>query len=142
MLKQRWAQVAVALGGLVVIVGGFIWGAFQPWTANHFGYALPSKDGLSTYIYARGRRYHSTQVCTGADWCRRDREQQGIPRCYDQAFLENHQAWPLVKYGEMSTLFGPAQTIYVPQGEDGLTAPFIMADGSDCYVMYSLEGGP
>jgi hypothetical protein len=143
VLRNRWVRLGLALGILAVIVGGLMWGAFQPSTANHFGYALPGKDGLPTYIFARGRRYHSEQVCAGADWCASDREQQGIPRCYTQADLAGRlRAWPLVKFGDMFTLFGAAQAIFVPPGESGLTMPFIMADGPDCYVTYSLEGGP
>jgi hypothetical protein len=142
-LRNRWVRLGLALGALLLVLGSLVWGAFQPWTANHFGYALSGKDGLPSYIFARGRRYQSLQVCAGADWCQRDHEQQGIPRCYDQAFLQSHQSWPLVKYGEMFTLFGAPQPIFVHTGSiAGLTAPFIMADGSDCYVVYSLEGGP
>jgi hypothetical protein len=142
-LRNRWVRLGLALGILAVILGGLLWGAFQPWTANHFGYALPGKDGLPTYIFAQGRRYHSLQVCAGADWCQRDREQQGIPRCYTAADLQDRfHEWPLAQVDTMFTLFGAPQPILQRNaGDEGLTTPYIMADGPDCYVTYSLEGG-
>jgi hypothetical protein len=110
--------------------------------ANHFSYALPGKDGLPTYIYANGRRYHSLQVCAGDDWCERARLQQLIPRCYTQANLQTMHMWPLVRVSTMLTLFGEPQPILSPQGESGVMQSFVMADGPDCYVTYGLEGGP
>ncbi len=142
MLNNRWVRLAVPFGVFALVVAAGIWDAYQPWTANHFGYALPAKDGLPAYIYANGRRYQSPQVCAGAGWCESNRDLEGIPRCYAQADLERFHAWPLVKFGEMTTVFGGAQPIFVPSGAYGLTSPFVMADGAGCYVMYTLEGGP
>ncbi|HEX9069303.1 MAG TPA: hypothetical protein VF807_11085, partial [Ktedonobacterales bacterium] len=132
----------VALGTFAVVIGTVIAIAWQPWTANHFGYAVPGRDGLPTYVFENGRRYHTSQVCANADWCARDRSQQGIPRCDTQADLAARHEWPLTPADHMFTLFGAPQTIYIGPWGRGLPAPFIMADGPDCYVMYSLEGGP
>lgn len=135
----RW--LALLLLAIFVISGG-ITAALQPRVANHFGYALPGKDGLPAYIFANGRRYQSLQVCAGAGWCEQTRLQQLIPRCYTQANLVATQQWPLVRVGTMFTLFGAPQPILAPTGQTGLTRPLVMADGSDCYVVYTLEGGP
>ena len=126
---------------LLIMTAG-ITAAFQPRVANHFGYALPGRDGLPTYIFSSGRRYQSPQVCAGADWCKQDQIQQLIPRCYTQANLQAIHLWPLVRVGTMFTLLGAPQPIMAPAGETGLTRPFVMNDGPDCYVLYSLEGGP
>lgn len=134
-------RLVVLLGALLVVAAG-VWVAFQPRVANHFSYALPGKDGLPTYIYAHGRRYHSLQVCGGDDWCQRDRLQQLIPRCYTQADLRTMHMWPLVRVSTMLTLFGAPPPILSPQGESGVMQSFVMADGPDCYVTYALEGGP
>jgi hypothetical protein len=143
LLRDRRVLLGLAAGILTLVLGGLIWGAFQPWTANHFGYALPGQGGLPSYIHARGRRYLSEQVCAGADWCSSDRAKFGLPRCYTQADLERFHILPLAMYGDMFTLFGAPQPIYVHTGDTlTVTAPFIMADGPDCYVMYDLEGGP
>jgi len=134
-------RLVVALAALLIVAAG-VWVAFQPRVANHFSYALPGKDGLPTYIYANGRRYHSLQVCAGDDWCERARLQQLIPRCYTQANLQTMHMWPLVRVSTMFTLFGAPQQILSPQGESGVMQSFVMADGPDCYVTYGLEGGP
>lgn len=135
-----WRLLLLLVAVFIATVG--ITGALQPRVANHFGYALPGKDGLPTYIYANDRRYHSTQVCAGADWCERERLQQLIPRCYTQANLESLRLWPLAQVSTMFTLFGAPRQILAPVNKKGLTRPFVMADGSDCYVVYTLEGAP
>jgi hypothetical protein len=103
---------------------------------------LPGDDGLPAYLYAHGRRYSTLQVCAGADWCRQARAQQAIPRCYTQADLHARQVWPLAQVASLFTLFGASHPILAPAGARDLTAPFLIADGTDCYVMYALEGGP
>ncbi|HET8906287.1 MAG TPA: hypothetical protein VFN11_04915 [Ktedonobacterales bacterium] len=134
-----WLVLALPLVVAVTVVGT---AAFQPRVANHFGYALAGRDGLPSYIYANGRRYQSFQVCAGADWCQQDRLQQLIPRCYTQANLQTMHLWPLRQVSWMFTLIGAPQPIMSPVGESGVTRAFVMADGPDCYVTYTLEGGP
>ena len=97
-------RLALPLIVVVFIVTVGATAAFQPRVANHFGYALPGKDGLPTYIYANGRRYQSLQVCAGADWCQQDRLQALIPRCYTQADLQALHIWPLKPVSTMFTL--------------------------------------
>lgn len=135
-----WMAVVLVLAGFFVPAG--IWVALQPRVANHFGYALPGKDGLPTYIFANGRRYQSPQVCAGADWCKQSRLQLLVPRCYSAANLQAQQLWPLKQVGTMFTLFGAPQPILAPSNESGVVRPFVMGDGPNCYVVYSLEGGP
>lgn len=143
-LRNRWVALGLALGILALMAGGLTWGALQPWTANHFGYALPGKDGLPTYIFARGRRYHSPQVCAGADWCKAQYGNYPVPitRCVPQADLMDRHIWPLAQVGTLFTLFGASRPILSPNGSIGVTAPLVIADGPDCYVEYGLEGGP
>lgn len=142
MARQRkW--VALALGIVVVFVAGAGVIAFQPRVANHFGYALPGKDGLPTYIFENGRRYVSAQVCAGADWCKQQQTARGTPSCYTQADLQNkYQQWPLVRVDTLFTLFGSPHDILTRAGDRGLTTPYVIANGTDCYIMYSLDGGP
>jgi hypothetical protein len=138
--RRTWLALLVAL---LIVLGG-LWGATRPRVANHFGYALPGADGLPSYVYANGRRYESLQVCAYADWCAVDRTQQGIPRCYTQADLSGSgrfRAWPLTHAATMYTLFGAPHDILIPDGSAGLTTLYIVEDGPDCYVTYTLEGG-
>jgi len=134
-------RLVVALAALLIVATG-VWVASQPRVANRFSYARLGRDGLPTYIYAHGRRYHSLQVCAGDDWCERARLRQLIPRCYTQADLQTMHMWPLAQFSTMLTLFGAPQPILSPQGESGVMQSFVMADGPDCYVTYGLEGGP
>jgi hypothetical protein len=143
MLEKRWARLAVALGIVAAFAGGLVWGALQPWTANHFGYALPGDGGLPTYLFENGRRYQSVQVCARAGWCEQERIAQGIPRCYTQANLQDrYREWPLVQVDTISTLFGAAHPIMQRSGIRGVTTPYYVLESADCYVMYELEGGP
>ena len=141
-MGRRWRWWVFALVVVVVLLAGLTWGASQPWTANHFGYALAGQDGLPAYVFISGRRYHSAQVCAGAGWCKADMARQNIPRCYTQADLSGRGAWPLETAGTMFTLFGAQRALLVPTGSRGLTSPIIIADGLNCYVQYGLEGGP
>ena len=141
-LHGRRAWLALALVALIVALGG-LWGATRPLIANHFSYALPGADGLPTYVYANGRRYQSLKVCAYADWCATDRAQQGIPRCYTQDDLTGRfRMWPLKYAATMYTFIGAPHDILTPVGPAGLTQPYIVQDGPDCYVIYELEGGP
>jgi hypothetical protein len=143
MLRRRrvpwWIVLTLPLVAALTVVGT---AAFQPRVANHFGYALAGSDGLPSYIYANGRRYQSFQVCAGADWCQHDRLQQLIPRCYTEDNLQAMHLWPLKQVSVMYTLIGAPQPIMSPVGQSGVTQAFVMADGPNCYVTYTLEGSP
>jgi hypothetical protein len=59
------ALVAVTL---TLLVG---WLAFEPRVANHFGYALPMKNGLPCRISVLGRDLDNNEQCLGmnrGDW--------------------------------------------------------------------------
>jgi hypothetical protein len=137
---RRWTPLLIVLALLLI---GLTAGAAQPWTANHFGYALRGDDGLPTYVFMYGRRYQSPQVCAGAGWCLADQQRLHMPRCWTQADLTSRNEWPLSPVGKMFTLFGAPRTLLsVAADSTGVTAPILIADGADCYVAYSLEGGP
>jgi hypothetical protein len=138
--RARWIAIAAGIA-LVCLVGlGVL--AFQPWTANHFGYALPGRNGLPYRIQRSGRSYATYQVCAGAIWCAAKREQVGTPRCWSRAWLNSRHFWPLTQVGWIPSLLGPSYRLMQPAGDQGQTAPLIVSDGGDCYVAYSLEGGP
>ena len=141
-LKRR--RVVVGAGvALALVLVALLWGATRPWTANHFGYALPGNDGLPAYLFANGRRYSTTQVCAGADWCQQTRAQQSLPRCFTVADLQGRpHLWPLVRVADMFTLFGASHPILTLAAGGGVTVPYIIAEGADCYDVYSLEGSP
>jgi hypothetical protein len=139
--RRRLPVLALLLGLVLVALLGLSWVALQPRTANHFGYALAGADGLPAYLYLRDRRYYSAQVCAGDDWCEQDRLQLGIPRCWRQPDLASMNAWPVSKVGTLFTVVGASHDILsIPNG--ALNAPLIVADGPDCYVVYTLEGSP
>jgi hypothetical protein len=53
---------------LALLVASAVLIALQPSLANHFGYALPGKDGLPYRIHVDGRDYSTYQVCADGDW--------------------------------------------------------------------------
>jgi hypothetical protein len=134
---KRWRRWAVAALG-VVIVAGLVWGMALPWAANHYGFAMPGRDGLPWRISIFGRDYSSLQVCAGAGWC----PEGGAPRCYTQSDLVGFGAWPLKSVGTISTLFGAPRTLLRQVDAPSVAAPIVIADGPGCYVEYALEGGP
>ncbi|KDN22999.1 hypothetical protein DV20_06635 [Amycolatopsis rifamycinica] len=106
----------MALVVVLLAAGG---AAFLPWTADHFGYALPGDGGLPSRIHHAGRDYRGAATCVGGD---------------EQA---------LTQVGEVGTLFGAAHPVFttrpVPE-EPPLT--LLVRDGPDCFVGYALLGGP
>ncbi len=136
--------IAVVAGIVVVCVLGLGVVAFQPWTANHFGYALPGHDGLPYRISHGERSYATRQVCAGADWCRQYQSTYDVvpPRCMTQADLSRMNMWPLTQTGWVPALLGPWYPIMTPAPPYGMSSVLIVPDGSDCYVVYSIEGGP
>jgi hypothetical protein len=136
--RVRW--VAAGLVAAILLAFGVV--AFQPWAANHFGYALPGSDGLPWRIHHRGRSYSTLQVCAGAGWCESQRASQGGARCTTRAELERVHLWPLQPEGTIWTLLGPPHPLMTGGGAVGIPAPLIVPDGPDCYVVYGLEGGP
>lgn len=132
---RRWALaagiVALALVGLGVA-------AFQPWTANHFSYALPGPRGLPFRIHYGGRDFSTPGMCAGADWCRTP--VMGDSNCRSQAEIMGEGWWPLDQVGTMHTLFGPSYPIMSIHNATQMLL-FVRLSGG-CYIAYAPEGGP
>ena len=67
---RRWSRYSARVIGALLAVGGLagvlLLIALQPWTANHFGYALPGPRGLPYRLSYAGRDYSNAQTCAGA----------------------------------------------------------------------------
>ncbi|WP_372672925.1 hypothetical protein [Amycolatopsis kentuckyensis] len=124
----RLAAAAVA-GGLVLAAGGV---AFLPWTANHFGYALPTEHGLPYRIHHAGRDYRGP-ACAGAGWC------AGSPYCVPFGGDET----ALTQVDEVGTWFGPSHAVYTAESvTDGVPIRLLVRADGNCFVGYALMGGP
>jgi hypothetical protein len=111
----------------------------QPQVANHFGYALPGPRGLPYRLTYAGRYYANPQTCAGAGWCG-DIE---TPQCTTSAWLRSYGYWPLQRVGTVVTLFGPFYPMLRSPTPPGMTTMALYIPISrDCYLAYSLEGGP
>lgn len=118
---------AAAVGGLVLAAGGV---AFLPWTANHFGYALPGEHGLPYRIHHAGRDYRSYATCAGAGWC------------HDEPYCAPVAGDSLTPVDEVGTWFGPAHVVYTAERPDGSPTGLLVQAGPGCFVGYTLMGGP
>ncbi|MDQ7809184.1 hypothetical protein Q5425_36125 [Amycolatopsis sp. A133] len=128
MTWKRAAAVAVVV--VLLAAGG---SAFLPWTANHFGYALPGERGLPYRIHHAGRDYHSSATCAGAGWC------TAAPYCTPFGGEETS----LTRIGEVGTLFGAAHTVFTTRPvPEGTPLTVLVRAGPGCYVGYALMGGP
>jgi hypothetical protein len=131
MAYKRAALVASAV--VLVAAGGL---AFLPWTANHFGYALPGEHGLPYRIHHAGRDYRSYATCAGADWCGTDQY------CVPLARFGGTET-SLTPVDEVSTLFGASHVVFTAKPiPDGTPTTVLVRDGPDCFVGYALMGGP
>lgn len=133
---RRWRRLLLieAIVTLLVVAGIV---AFNPWTANHFGYALPGADGLPSRIHFGGRDYSAAGYCAGADWC------QGQARtCWSEAKMRSANIWPLAQVGQIPALFARSYAIVNAPVSAGLTTTLLFVPVGSCYVVYALEGGP
>ncbi|MBE8524417.1 hypothetical protein ILP97_44245 [Amycolatopsis sp. H6(2020)] len=120
--------MAVAL--VLLAAGGF---AFLPWTANHFGYALPGDHGLPYRIHHADRDYRSDATCAGAGWC------TATPYCSPSGGDEAS----LTQVGEVSTWFGASHAVFTTRPVPGGTPLTVLVRaGPGCFVGYALMGGP
>ncbi|HLZ22927.1 MAG TPA: hypothetical protein VKQ30_12465 [Ktedonobacterales bacterium] len=134
ILRRRRTIVAAVIV-LLLVVAGIV--GFNPWTANHFGYALPGADGLPSRIHYGGRDYAASGYCAGADWCK---VHQRV--CWSEEKLHVLNMWPLTQVGQIVTLFSRAYPIMGQAGPSGLTTTLLFVPSGSCYVVYELEGGP
>ncbi|GAB3721656.1 hypothetical protein GCM10027598_35590 [Amycolatopsis oliviviridis] len=142
--RRRVAIVSITvLAGLGALCGA----AFIPKVANHFGYALPGEKGLPYQIQYNGRDYRNTLTCAGARWCEDEKtpEQRTKPYCTPRAGLGlGDGGTGLVKVDDVFTLFGPSRPVFtagvVAQGK--MTAGVVVEVSDDCYLEYTLVGGP
>ncbi len=96
---------AVAIALAVVALAAFLlWGATQPWAADHFGYALSGPNGLPDHITYGGLRYDNLT---------------GAAHRLTQAKLLSENVWPLKQVGTIPTLFGASHAIYALANDPG-----------------------
>ena len=147
---RMWHKVAFR--SLLALTSGVVtlWLAFRPAIANHFGYALPTQNGLPCRIQFADRHYDNDELCAGIDrsaWAvwydpRHHIAPGGI--CSTEADLRKLDAIPLREVVSISTLLGPTHSLLVPHGEKlgiGTLTVLFVRDGG-CYRVYQLSGGP
>jgi hypothetical protein len=132
-LSPTRAQRAISLGTLAVLVSGI---GFLLLMAGHAGFAVPISqaprdDGLPGRITYVNR--HSRSVGES---------------CWSKDLLISHGYWPLTQVAAIPTLFGASHPIMTPhsgadESELQATPTVVFVSGeADCYLTYSLEGGP
>lgn len=143
MNRMHWTKRRKIAAGLIVAVllagiGVLGFTPALPWAANHYGFALPGRDGLPYRIHHAGRDYATQGVCAHADWCA---SQQSV--CSSQTQLAAENFWPLHAVGQVNTLLGPSYPVLVPNGiPAGMTTTLLFVRYQGCYQVYALEGGP
>lgn len=142
MLRPLLALVALVFAG---------WLAFQPRVANHFGYALPVRDGLPCRLHYRGRDYENDEQCGGMDrgaWSVWYAAHHHVPSggpCQQPATLRGIRDWPLHEIASISTLLGPSHPVLVSSRDgpaSGFTTMVLYVEDAGCYRPYALLGGP
>ncbi len=114
---------------------------FLPRIVRQLGYALPRKGGTPCMISYAHRDY------IGPQECKRDFLYGQELTCKSKMNLINKRRWPLVQIGSIPTLLGAPRPLLVDvrsrrqNSTDTPTALFMLVD-TDCYVAYSLSGGP
>ena len=141
-MMHRLRAVGVGIGAALItlsLVGVLVVIVQQPWTANHFGYALPGPHGLPFRLSYAGRHYANEHTCAGDNWCRGN----GPPQCTTAAWLRSDHYWPLQRVGSVATLFGSSRLVFRAPTPQGMTTMSLYVPiGRDCYLAYTLEGGP
>lgn len=144
--RRRRIIIATITSGLVF--GMALITVFQPWTANHFGYALPGKGKLPYRVHTENRSYDNVWMCAGADWCvthsgpgyctTGDICQRPANLCTDQSTLQQRHELPLQRIGTIWTMFGPPHSMFAGNHDGSI----FVEDTPGCYIPYSLNGGP
>lgn len=134
-------RLGVALASLVVLVAVafFGWTFALPWSANHFGFALPGgMDGLPYRIHYSGRTYATHGLCARAGWCAGE-----LHADITKATLQSQGEWPLTQVTSIATFLGASHPVLTSMPPAGMTTMALyISDGPDRYIAYSLEGGP
>jgi hypothetical protein len=138
---------AILLGVTVLALMVFL--AFQPRVANHFGYALPMKNGLPCRLHVMGRDYDNSEQCLGmnrAGWTAwYDAKHHVTPGgvCETNAQLQRAHDFPLERVGGVSTLFGSSHAVLSPRPDHGFgTTTVLLVRDNGCFRPYGLSGGP
>lgn len=132
--RKRLALVAGALLIPAIPVVGLAWLGGPPWAANHYGFALPGRDGLPYRIHYHGRDYATQGYCAGADWCKGQQR-----ACVAQSTIVGGDS--LSHVADVETLLGPAYPVFTVSTA-GLTTVVLYVKAGGCYVPFALEGGP
>jgi hypothetical protein len=134
---------------LVALIAAAGWAAFQPWTANHFGYALPIKNGLPCRLQYSGRAYENLEQCGGTErtawmvWYEARHPGPSGGACQTPAELRRELSWPLREVQQIFTLLGPSHDVLVVKGVPaGMTSTVIFVRDGPCFRPYELLGGP
>ena len=146
---MRTGRLVAAALVLLLLFALIAWLAFQPRVANHFGYAVPMKNGLPCRILVVGRHFDNNEQCGGMNrdgwtvWYDARHHVTTGGACETKAQLQSVNDVPLHQVGGISTLFGPSHAILSPTPGHGLGAPTVLfVDDNGCFRPYSLSGGP
>ncbi|MGZ3582794.1 MAG: hypothetical protein ACXWQR_17960 [Ktedonobacterales bacterium] len=134
-------RVVGALVSLVVLLGVafFAWTVVLPWSANHYGFALPGGvDGMPFRIHYSGRTYATHGLCARAGWCEGELNAE-----ITKNTLQSQGEWPLTQVTSLSTFLGSSHPVLAHVPPAGMTTmELYVPGGSDSYIAYTLEGGP
>lgn len=93
-------------------------------------------------MHYAGRDYEDSSTCAGAAWCRGD----GPPDCTTSDWFKSYGYWPLQRAGWMWRLFvfpfSRYAVLRAPTPAGMTTMGVYVKTGANCYIGYSLEGGP
>lgn len=144
MRKNRTAlRIIAAVISLVVLaaIALFAWTVALPWSANHYGFALPGgTDGLPYRIHYNGRSYATLGHCARAGWC--DTNNDRIFAYITKDTVQSRGDWPLTQVTSVSTLLGSSYPVFshIPPGKP--TFFLYIPDGPNRYVPYTIQGSP
>ncbi len=138
---MQWAAhksiVLTASLGAVLIAGVLVWTPLLPWSANHFGFALPGPGGLPYRVGYRDRSYATPGRCANAGWCSNQQ-----PVCYTAAELQSRHEWPFQRVGDLPALGSAPYPMFAQSTPAYPTTMVLYVQVGSCYVPYELEGGP
>ncbi|HUZ03054.1 MAG TPA: hypothetical protein VMU89_22140 [Thermomicrobiaceae bacterium] len=128
---------------LIALLAAAAWvrAAALPELANHYEFALPGSAGLPFRVSYAGRHYENTATCAGAGWCRQARANRQT--CWSAGELSALGRLPAPRADSIPTLLGASHALLADPVADGrVPTGVVVTNGDDCYVPYTLEGGP